>query len=910
MSDLQLGQIQRRPNMYNIRDPMSNLQHLRPGPAAGVRFKQVQEAKDMEKAVRHRANRLNIDIPPYDLLELIGKGSFGRVFKSRRHKERTLVAVKIIDVDSSDYKLAPVEKDQAIKDFTTEINILLTLKEAEAKNINTIYEAFSFHSQLWIVSEYCPGGSVHTLMKASAKPGLEERYVIAISRELAIAMSHVHKVGVIHRDIKAANILITQEGRLQLCDFGVSGVLESSVAKRSTIIGTPFWMPPEMHDDMINVSVPHGYGQEIDTWAYGCTVFELATGLPPNARIDPRRLQTKLKQVPRLEGGAFSAALKDFVSFCLVERPGSRPNADAILNHSYIYNSAKNYPTAILRELIDRFNNWEQSGGQRTSLFNPLAGAVGPLQLDPQAAVEDDWNFSSDGTDMEGLDNGVFVESAEGVSTTADDRSGEIHKTFTPHQKHMQDQRILRGKEAMNRLFDPDAPAYEYGHEERLDLEPESDLPLRNLAIPDYSANRTTLIDLDDAIDLDLDVPSIGNVPTIRGSGFNKFLEDDDEEEERDNFLPSNYTKRATREWTFPTHMTAPAHELAGTATTQSLDVSETVAPAHLAVDGKLDSPLLYVPTGATLAPAFRPTLVHSSTAPNPTELLHPQPSHGASLLSESPPDRASTVYIEPLDIITRPSTAASSTGESAYTDVTTTDPFDLEGRLASTRARTSFHLHTTSDSTTASFSSANNHDRGPSFSSDSELDREPPLSIKGAIESMRLATAADDRLDEYHTALRYKNTLKHMRSYHTPPTAATSFSSEPSWSHYDKNASAYYPTDLEPVAVPTIALPPLIYTKSQTGASMIGGSPPRVPEKCYPLLGPALRPRTAFPDVLGPDRAALEEDANTELVMVELDRLLGDFSCGMQVMEEMFQGEREADGIEPSNGYGFLRMI
>jgi len=103
--------------------------------------------------------------------------------------------------------------------------------------------------------------------------------------------------------------------------------------------------------------------------------------------------------------------------------------------------------------------------------------------------------------------------------------------------------------------------------------------------------------------------------------------------------------------------------------------------------------------------------------------------------------------------------------------------------------------------------------------------------------------------------------------------------------------------------------MPPQIYTDGQTGANIIGGSPPRVPEKRYPLLGPALRPRTAFPDVLGPDPAALEEDASAELVMAELDRLLSDFACGMQVMEEMFQGERDADGVEYSNGNGALRM-
>lgn len=141
-------------------------------------------------------------------------------------------------MDELDYKLDNKQKDEAIEDFIKEVNTLKQVKDSKAKNINHIQEAFDLHSQLWIVSDYCSGGSVHTLMKSSDEPGLEESFLIPIARELAIALKHVHDAGVIHRDIKCGNVLISEDGHLQLCDFGVAARMENEVSKRSTIIGT------------------------------------------------------------------------------------------------------------------------------------------------------------------------------------------------------------------------------------------------------------------------------------------------------------------------------------------------------------------------------------------------------------------------------------------------------------------------------------------------------------------------------------------------------------------------------------------------------------------------------------------------------------------------------------------------
>jgi len=112
------------------------------------------------------------------------------------------VAIKVVEIDAADYNAHPEDKDSTIKDTMHEISILTRLKQSGALNINPIIEAFEFDTQFWIVTEYCPGGSIHTLMRATPTPGLAEKFIIPVARELAIALKSVHDAGVVHRDIK------------------------------------------------------------------------------------------------------------------------------------------------------------------------------------------------------------------------------------------------------------------------------------------------------------------------------------------------------------------------------------------------------------------------------------------------------------------------------------------------------------------------------------------------------------------------------------------------------------------------------------------------------------------------------------------------------------------------------------
>ncbi|KAL8811882.1 MAG: hypothetical protein Q9223_007433, partial [Gallowayella weberi] len=208
-------------------------------------------AKEQQQALTARLKKNNLEMPPFEFLELIGKGAFGRVFKANDLARNKVVALKVVDVDPHDFKVHYLEKDESIQTVLHEIKILTQLRDSNAKNINMIIDAFPIHSQLWIVTEYCPGGSLHTLMQGVGSK-LEEKYIVPVARELAVALRAIHAAGIIHRDVKAANVMIHENGSLQLIDFGVSGLLQTGNDKRSTIIGTPHWMPPEMSSQLMN----------------------------------------------------------------------------------------------------------------------------------------------------------------------------------------------------------------------------------------------------------------------------------------------------------------------------------------------------------------------------------------------------------------------------------------------------------------------------------------------------------------------------------------------------------------------------------------------------------------------------------------------------------------------------------
>ncbi|EIN11301.1 kinase-like protein [Punctularia strigosozonata HHB-11173 SS5] len=314
----------------------------------------------------------------YRRLETIGRGAYGSVHKGVHIPSGNVVALKIINFDDEgggdDVADIQREVSRPASDRNSHQNVhkvALLAQLRDAPNITKYYGCHLDGPRLWIAMEYAQGGSVRTLMKACRDGILEEKFIVIIVREVLIALSYLHKAGVIHRDIKCANILITDRGNVMICDFGVS-VFSTGGNKRHTLIGTPMWMAPEV---ALGSQVVPTYDHKVDIWSLGITIYEMVKGMPPHAHVmDGFKVMNLIQKTkpPRLNEEDGSKDMRDFVSHCLREQATDRLSADELLKTKWIKSAARTN-VSILKELIMRYDAWKQTGGTRASIADPLA---------------------------------------------------------------------------------------------------------------------------------------------------------------------------------------------------------------------------------------------------------------------------------------------------------------------------------------------------------------------------------------------------------------------------------------------------------------------------------------------------------------------------------------------------------
>uniref|UniRef100_A0A8C9FU59 non-specific serine/threonine protein kinase n=1 Tax=Pavo cristatus TaxID=9049 RepID=A0A8C9FU59_PAVCR len=261
------------------------------------------------------------DLNPEEFWEIIGElgdGAFGKVFKAQNKETKVLAAAKVIDTKS----------EEELEDYMVEIDILAS---CDHPNIVKLLDAFYYENNLWILIEFCAGGAVDAVMLELERP-LTEPQIKVVCRQTLEALNYLHENKIIHRDLKAGNILFTLDGDIKLADFGVSAKNTRTIQRRDSFIGTPYWMAPEVV--MCETSKDRPYDYKADIWSLGITLIEMAQIEPPHHELNPMRVLLKIAKSdpPTLaQPSKWSSDFKDFLKKCLEKNVDSRWSATQLL---------------------------------------------------------------------------------------------------------------------------------------------------------------------------------------------------------------------------------------------------------------------------------------------------------------------------------------------------------------------------------------------------------------------------------------------------------------------------------------------------------------------------------------------------------------------------------------------------
>lgn len=394
----------------------------------------------------------------YNLIEPIGEGTEGRVFKAYCIPLKENVAIKVVELDKMD--------PQFVKDVIKEVKVM---NGNNHPNLIHYHTSFLENNQLWLVMDYLGGGSLADIMKFKYPDGIPEVLAVTVLKSLLKGLEYLHSHQRIHRDLKSDNILIGEDGAIELADFGVSAMFEKNTCcSRKTIVGTPCWMAPEIISE-------RGYNQGVDIWSFGITAIELIRGKPPGYDLPPSKVFMNLLfgNSPSLQEeedkGVCSHLYKDLVDKCLQKEPSKRPNASKLLEHKVFKQAKKN--NYIVSHLLhgltpceDRYresmspasSNTPSPDSSRPSspehynhgnvVNSPLQKNIKPSSLNKSSSSLELKNKNLSNPDLVNMPraashpvelNALELSSGSGpLSQSSDLPHGHLHKIGTPKKKH------------------------------------------------------------------------------------------------------------------------------------------------------------------------------------------------------------------------------------------------------------------------------------------------------------------------------------------------------------------------------------------------------------------------------------------------------------------------------------------
>ncbi|XP_067909323.1 STE20-like serine/threonine-protein kinase isoform X2 [Heterodontus francisci] len=279
------------------------------------------------------------DVNPEEFWQIIGElgdGAFGKVYKAQNKQTGILAAAKVIETKS----------EEELEDYIVEIDILAS---CDHHHIVKLLDAFYYENQLWILIEFCAGGAVDAVM-LELERALTEPQIQVICKHTLEALSYLHDNKVIHRDLKAGNILLTMDGDVKLADFGVSAKNSRTLQRRDSFIGTPYWMAPEVV--MCETSKDRPYDYKADIWSLGVTLIEMAQMEPPHHELNPMRVLLKIAKAdpPTLaQPSRWSPEFSDFLRKALEKNVEVRWSCQQLLQHPFVVSVNSSKP---VRELI------------------------------------------------------------------------------------------------------------------------------------------------------------------------------------------------------------------------------------------------------------------------------------------------------------------------------------------------------------------------------------------------------------------------------------------------------------------------------------------------------------------------------------------------------------------------------